>query len=230
MNACNTGDNCNFTYNHYVDTVKLYKGDIILRHDVDFDIMKALFMALEEHRDGIKSKYFFMVENEYYNVFSPFCAKHVETIQELGHEVGIHYNPKTPESLMFEFKKLFKIKNPKLTAHMPATTGEYWANEYKPEGYKYLSDSGMNWREGCFCQHLDKPKLYVNTHPEWWANWTMTRKEIFESIIALKNLATGGRLREMYDEIQNVYLPKVRKEWPDGHDGSIEWPNGPSET
>lgn len=182
-----------------------------MRHDVDLDLMSTLQMAIEETRDDIKSTYFFMLENDFYNVFSPSAFLIISSIRELGHEIGIHYNPKTPESLMFEFKKIFKLKNPKLTAHKPATTGEYWANEYKPEDYKYLSDSGMNWREGCFCQHLDEPKLYVNTHPEWWTNWRFNRYDTINDLAQSKHLDINSKLFKFLEWVENEYLPKIRK-------------------
>lgn len=75
----------------------------------------------------------------------------------------------------------FEMKGVNL--HEPARTGltnslipdrlDYSYQSLRFENYKYLSDSGGRWREGCFCLFLDKiPKIHsnllVNTHPIWW--------------------------------------------------------------
>ncbi|KCZ72281.1 hypothetical protein ANME2D_01686 [Candidatus Methanoperedens nitroreducens] len=58
---------------------------IIMRHDVDRKPVQALKMARIEHDHGIRSTYYFRNTKE---VFKPPIIKQID---ELGHEIGYHY-------------------------------------------------------------------------------------------------------------------------------------------
>lgn len=100
---------CNFTYNHFKETVDLAKNlgfgfysmhdflkkrpknkFIIMRHDVDLSLKHALVMAKTEKSLGINSTYFIRTKG----IFNPFNGKNLKTLKEiakLGHEIGCHY-------------------------------------------------------------------------------------------------------------------------------------------
>lgn len=59
---------------------------ILLRHDVDRRIHKAIQMALLENKLGIKSTYYFRTNSK-----GQFPEEAIKNISSLGHEVGYHY-------------------------------------------------------------------------------------------------------------------------------------------
>lgn len=97
-----------FTYNAYKDMLKLigksgyeitdyhnyYKYDkcVILRHDVDMDMSKALTMSQIEYEHGITSTYFVLLTSNFYNLFSQKNVKIMRRIMEQGHTVGLHFD------------------------------------------------------------------------------------------------------------------------------------------
>ncbi len=60
---------------------------IYLRHDVDSSIIKALPMALYEHKMGIKSTYFILHFKYWHNDDTWFILR---DIRDMGHEIGFH--------------------------------------------------------------------------------------------------------------------------------------------
>ena len=108
----NVSNNCNFSYNHYIETLKSIKRshkistfgdsskkDVILRHDVDASLEAALNMAELENKIDVKSTYFILFSSEFYNPFTLESSQIIRKILNLGHKLGLHYN------------ELFIIKN-----------------------------------------------------------------------------------------------------------------------
>lgn len=69
------------------------RKDIIWRHDVEFEPNYALRMAQIEHEEGVKATYFFQLHSPYYNVLDPHYRKVFHYIKNLGHCVGLHFDP-----------------------------------------------------------------------------------------------------------------------------------------
>lgn len=63
---------------------------VLLRHDVEFSVDRALQMAMLESNLGVCSSYFFQIRNEAYNLFSSKNIESVQKIHQLGHYVGLH--------------------------------------------------------------------------------------------------------------------------------------------
>lgn len=146
----------------------------ILRHDVDVDLQKAEKMADLENRIGIRSTYFVLLSSEYYNIFSSKNMKSIQNILNCEHEIGLHFDIATykndlslvdlmekigcEKSLM---EKNFGIEIKSLSWHIPRKDllgkhlefldelGGGVLNAYDPyfyNGFKYVSDSMMRWR------------------------------------------------------------------------------------
>jgi hypothetical protein len=75
-------------YHNYADTA----GACILRHDIDFDVEKALRMAELEAEVKVKSTYFVLLNTPFYNVCADSTLKMIKEILSLGHEAGLHYD------------------------------------------------------------------------------------------------------------------------------------------
>lgn len=140
---------------------------IILRHDIDVKIDRALRMAYIENLHGIRSTYYFRMTDE---VFKPEIIKKIE---ELGHDIGYHYEVmdkakgdtnKAMEIFKNELKDLRKIC-PIDTICMHGNSRTPWNNRQLWDFYDiqdfgiigeaylsidfsdilYISDTGRNW-------------------------------------------------------------------------------------
>lgn len=182
----------------------------IIRHDVDMDLQKAERMADLENRIGIRSTYFVLLSSEYYNIFSSKNMKSIQNILNCEHEIGLHFDIATykndlslvdlkekigcEKSLM---EKNFGIEIKSLSWHIPRKDllGKHLEfldelggvlNAYDPyfyNGFKYVSDSMMRWREPLLEYVKEKKynKLQILTHPIWYRNeQDMTAIEILE--------------------------------------------------
>ena len=68
------------------------KNNVILRHDIDFDLNAAVEIAKIEKKEKIRSNFFFMVTSFFYNATSKFNIDRILKIQKLGHHIGLHFN------------------------------------------------------------------------------------------------------------------------------------------
>lgn len=84
-------------------------GQIILRHDIDFDLKYALGMAEIENIYGVKSSYFIMLTSENYNLNTSESRKIIKKIEGLIHDIQLHFDPTQYNDLLFGFEsKLFE--------------------------------------------------------------------------------------------------------------------------
>lgn len=102
--------NCSWTYEHYCSCLEMAKEQgyaissiqeaerftdkqplIILRHDIDRSIPKALNMARTENALGIRATYFVRVHASSYNIFEYNAYMALKEILSLGHEIGLHF-------------------------------------------------------------------------------------------------------------------------------------------
>ncbi|MBK7410526.1 MAG: hypothetical protein IPJ40_22175 [Saprospirales bacterium] len=164
------------------------EGQIVLRHDVDFDTQFALEMAWIEHSMGIKSTYFFMLRSNFYNVMAPKDFNNILNIRELGHQISVHFDPTiyenfqeglTQEISMFE--NCFKEKVQVISFHRPSVDYQNYdapiagiEHTYQSKYFrniKYFSDSTGIWRFGHPTdseEFQNRQSLHVLIHPIWW--------------------------------------------------------------
>ncbi len=181
------------------------KKDVILRHDVDASLDAALNMAKLENKIDVSSTYFILFSSEFYNPFTLESSKIIKKILGLGHKLGLHYNElfiiknnlNPSETLKQEIELLeqhFSTSVEAIAAHesdlskkIPINLPDGVIDAYSDEFFikrKYLSDSAQNWREGCFCKHIENfEQLQILTHPMWWSKDGKHRDKIMESFI-----------------------------------------------
>lgn len=214
---------CNFSYKHYfqvldeakkeyniipVKDVFKFRNDeklVILRHDVDVSLEHALRIAEMEADHNLRSTYFILFHGTYYNPLSDVNVSSIQSISDLGHEIGLHYDTsflkgpvtKIIKNITDEVKILENIIDKKITSivqHDPSTSPELGAkiprkflDPMKSTVFKkisYISDSVQNWRRGCMCKHVGNEKqLQILTHPIWWGKIHRSRKIIFQEFI-----------------------------------------------
>lgn len=153
-----------------------YRKEVILRHDVDSSLEKALELAKFENELGVKSTYYILMTSKLYNVLNNESKTIIKQILSFGHEIGLHFDETQYEGLWCEngyedirnkiikerdlFIKIFddKINIDSVSMHIPlrktleadVTFGDGFINSYGKKffkGYKYISDSKMIWRE-----------------------------------------------------------------------------------
>lgn len=112
---------------------------IILRHDVDRDVERAMDMAETEKQRGISSTYYFR------HVKDVFKPDEMKKIEKMGHEVGYHYevmdkakgNPKVAVEIfsneLHDFRKHVDVT----TACMHGNPLASWSNRDLWQKYDY---------------------------------------------------------------------------------------------
>lgn len=163
-------------------------NELILRHDIDFNIEYALNTAKIENKIGIKSTYFFLLRSNIYNPFSKENFDKIKEIKNLGHTISIHFDPvlykDIEEGLAYEkelFENSFDEKINIISIHRPndflknsnslicdiehTYLDKYFIN------IKYASDSMGEWRFGNPLDSnafIEKKTIHLLIHPIWW--------------------------------------------------------------
>lgn len=165
------------------------KLNIILRHDVDFDIQYALEMAELEKKNNIFSTYFFLLSSDSYNLISKKNIKNIKSIQNFGHDIGLHYDPQLYQDinkgLSYElniFEQALDIKIKVISFHRPhkfylsgkKIIGLNLLHTYEKQFFKklkYVSDSGGEFKFGHPCNSKEfhnQDSFQLLIHPMWW--------------------------------------------------------------
>lgn len=234
----------NFTYDAYkklVNTIrgqgyeianyhnyKSYDKTVILRHDIDFSLERAVEFAILESSINVKSTYFILIRSDFYNPMSKKSLKSIRTILDYGHDIGLHFDEMSYSkkyisergietiimdevNILSEILKGYKVKS--VSMHRPSQetlSANYkfdnLVNSYSKEffnNFKYLSDSRMTWRENV--EQVIKNKKYnhiqILTHPFWYKLKEKSRKEIIEEFL---NSSNSDRYNILNDNITDL--------------------------
>jgi hypothetical protein len=182
----------------------LYSKVCIMRHDVDYDVSKALEFADFESKHRINSTYFLLLSSDFYNIFSPTVLTKIDKIRSLGHEIGLHFDETkydfqgnkekfrhfVEEELAImskaigeEIKSVSMHRPSKFSLENDLVFSEV-INSYSKEffrDFKYISDSRMNWREDIISviESGEYDKIHLLTHPFWYSKCEEnTRKKL----------------------------------------------------
>jgi hypothetical protein len=163
-------------------------NQIILRHDVDFDIYLAYKLFLLEKELGVKSTFFIMTSCFYYNPLSADNRKMLSEIVSNGFEIGLHFDPtvygdvsdkELSKAVEVEASILSSVTGKKIKAislHNPSIHGHYpefknYINTYNREVFSneiYISDSRMDFRSKDPYEFVKKARnsvIQVLLHP-----------------------------------------------------------------
>lgn len=161
----------------------LEQRNLLLRHDVDFDLECALELAIREFEMGIKSHFFFLSNSPYYQLESKEVKNRIKEIGNLGHVIGLHYDASKEKGESFEIQKstledsleisikLFSQHNPSINgfsrniSHKSATDVMELNKNFKPI---YMSDSNMSPRRNFHSTLQDQDNIHLLLHPEYW--------------------------------------------------------------
>lgn len=170
---------------------------VILRHDIEFDLERALELAQIENKAGIKSTYFIQVCSDAYNPASIHNQKIIQTIQSLDHNIGLHlYVSHLSKYDEFVFNKeaelqrlmlskiadsninIFSVHRPQkwfleiredyLSSMINAYGPSFFEYSKTPKNIKYYADSMHQWSYGEPALIKDFKKYQILIHPDEW--------------------------------------------------------------
>jgi len=199
-----------------IDYKEQNKHFVILRHDIDFDIEKALIMATIEQECNVISSYFFLISSCHYNIFEKCSRNSVHQIIRMGHKIGLHFDTAVyPDSSSASYlnemcrkevvllSEIFGANVNAVSFHRPPAfifnngnqiSGKFlhaYQKEYI-EDITFLSDSRAMWKygnpihKGCIQNH---DNLQILVHPIWWNYQYRDGNEILNDNIEKKNNA-----------------------------------------
>ncbi len=189
----------NYTFENF--GTKSIKPHIILRHDVDLSVHRALALAKLEKKQNVRSTYFLRLRSEFYNIFEKSVLSKVHDIIKLGHSVGLHFDSSfyenktrknTIKNLNWEKKVLSELLGEKIYAfsfHNPDPKTALSISDYRlsqminvyskkiKNSYHYISDSNGYWRYSRLFDLLKnntEKNIQILIHPEWWQKTAMS--------------------------------------------------------
>jgi len=175
---------------------KIGQPKLILRHDVDVSLKRALRMAEIENEFGICTTYMVMINSPLYCVEDTTSRGILLQLIGLGHEVGLHFRIDNDEhnincdislleakihSTCKRLENITGLPVLSISFHRPKpqflrgplmVSGRINAYSKELMGW-YLSDSKGCWREGEPLPKLlnpDRPLLQLLIHPIWWGD------------------------------------------------------------
>jgi peptidoglycan/xylan/chitin deacetylase (PgdA/CDA1 family) len=191
---------------------------VILRHDVDYSVVKALEMAEVEHAEGVRSTWFVLLTSPYYSLLAEDQFRALKQIAALGHEIGLHYDcdafvEMAPAAQVDAVTRLARFleeyagtritsiaqHNPSvnpLRLAVPAFLDVYGERFFKE--IAYLSDSRRLWGAPDvyeFFRAHERSQLLI--HPLWWHREPMSRRQSFDAIRRAIDTDVGARLDAM---------------------------------
>ena len=167
---------------------------VILRHDIDYDMQKAVDMAAFEQEQGATSSYFVLLTSNFYNVFSWESCQSLQKIVSCGHKIGLHFDEVRYPSLAGDMEGLRQkiaweaeilsgaIGQKVNTVSMHRPSKEILDADLQIPGminsygkvffrdFKYVSDSRHRWREPVeeIIAQEQYEKLHILIHAFWY--------------------------------------------------------------
>lgn len=204
-----------------------YSRCVILRHDIDNDIARALDFARLEAALHVKSTYFVLVSSDMYNAFSRDNISMLREILRYGHSIGLHFDelcypasvgkPEIIEGhIIAEADMLGKaIGQPITCASMHRPSKELLAADLEIPGivnsygqtffhkFKYISDSRRHWREPVeqIVKSEKYDRLHILIHAFWYREEEQDMRKTLETFM---NHANDERYRVLRDNITNL--------------------------
>lgn len=165
-------------------------SQLILRHDVDFDLRAAYQIAKIENNLNINSTFFFLLRGDFYNLLNDDNYNYVKKIKSFGHNITLHYDTSIYKDSKRElcnevkiFEDFFNTKVNIISIHRPSedflkNPNGYFeiTNTYENKFFKdikYFADSGGRFRFGNPLESKEfhtRHNIQLVTHPIWWVS------------------------------------------------------------
>lgn len=180
--------------------------EILLRHDVDLSLGRALAMAELERELGVRSTYCVLLSAPVYDLTAPQNVRTLKRISKLGHDIGLHFDShrywnaaeapsaeSVAANVAHELAVLSRLIGEDLSTasfHIPpdwVLDREFgtFTNTYAPQFFSeigYVSDSSQKW-----CTDDPFPNGLADTfqllvHPGLWHTDHRPMSDIVEEI------------------------------------------------
>ena len=204
---------------------------IILRHDVDYSLEKALMIAQVEAKElGIRSTYFVLHSSPHYTILDPEAVRIIREIHCLGHTIGFHYDcnlfslAENPELLLEQMieivENLCQVEVTCISCHNPDITTRdlfidtpRYLNAYSPafkDGMSYISDSLGVWRRDTLAKlwGLSMSKIQLLLHPCFWSGEKVFDREQFLWDMRTEKIVNVERYINWQRDSWNSYLQR----------------------
>ena len=208
---------------------------VLWRHDVDFSVHRALRLAEIESDSGVQSTYFIYPHSQFYNLHSILVIPTARRILELGHDLGLHFDPTFYGGRLDHDEFQTRVQSERLIladlfGRAPVAVSFHlfgvltnappdddiicgmvnaYGNTIRSE-YAYCSDSNGVWRHRRLFDVLEEAKedrLHVLTHPEWWTPMAMAPRARIQRCLDGQASAVG----KYYDDLVDGYgRPNIR--------------------
>lgn len=233
-----------FTYNDYKYLINLLKENnynfynyknyeegkkcVILRHDVDLSLEKALKFAKLEKELNVSSTYYVLLSTNFYNIFSKKSKEIINEILNLGHNIGLHFDVRNYEIttkdeleayIRYEIEimeKALSLKVDNVAFHRPlkwCLEGNFeftgvinsYADEFFKD-FKYVSDSRMNWREDVLgiIKSNSYNKLHILTHAFGYSEIEQSFHDVLKDFCVNYKYLTYDSLSENMTELEKT--------------------------
>lgn len=208
---------------------------VLWRHDVDYSVHRALRLAEIDAGAGVRSTFFFYPHSPFYNLLSGLVTPKARRILELGHDLGLHFDPAYHGgSLVHEEFNRRLVSERDLLAQVlgrppvavsfhqfgdlssrPPDDDELsgMVNAYGRtiwSEYGYCSDSNGVWRHRRLFDVLERAeedRLQVLTHPEWWTPTPMSPRDRIQRCLDGAAASVGSYYD---DELSSYGRPNIR--------------------
>ncbi|MEZ3507779.1 MAG: hypothetical protein K1W10_12680 [Lachnospiraceae bacterium] len=215
------------SYHNYREHAK----SVIIRHDIDMDIDRALRMAELERDRGVCSTYFVLVTSGFYNIFTRQNQDWLRQLCDMGHEVGLHFDEAKYDAEQTDMVQAIeqeaglleqclwrRVKS--VSMHRPTKKtleadyviqGGTIVNSYGTEffkNHKYVSDSRRNWREDvtAIVESEAYDRLHVLTHPFWYSDVEQSARERLKEFCEEQTGLCYDRMKENMRDLEEILL------------------------
>lgn len=243
----NAGWQENFTYDYFKKILQFIKPNfntclfsefpnikktdtplLLLRHDIDLDLDKALVMAQIEQSLGVSSTYMVMINSPMYDLNEQETKLKIRKLIS-GHEIGLHFDSSSKGTTEEQIDEACNILKSASNSHIKSISFHRPVQEFlrgpkminnlvnaysKELMQKYISDSKGVFREGepiANIKNSNAELIQLLIHPIWWAE-SHTKPE--ESLQVFFEKRTNDKPKEFinkFDSLLSNHLSIKRK-------------------
>jgi hypothetical protein len=213
-------------------TASTREKEIVLRHDIDFDLEAAVAVGAMDRSRGYSSMFFVMADCEFYSISTRAGRGALEELRNQGHSVGIHWDYRNYSSVPERAKSQFQLNLSMIeqvtqerisysSQHMPTSSVDSAllappsiVDMYSPlvmDNFAYISDSSMLWRsKNIFELMQTSKKIVFLAHPLWWFYPGNQANDKLQNLEAKKLNVLRASFKDFEDEMIRVL--QTRKE------------------
>ncbi|OLC91689.1 MAG: hypothetical protein AUI92_07195 [Thaumarchaeota archaeon 13_1_40CM_3_38_6] len=193
---------------YHITTMGDWDGSksIILRQDVDFDLKAAYDLSLIEKKIGVSSTFYVMTSSFTYNPMSRENRKIIKEINDMGFEIGLHFDPSIYGQLEENDLQQKVDHESKILSSITKTA---YDDKIFSNG-RYLSDSRMKFSTDIyeFVKSASTFPIQILLHPMYYTSEGLSLPEIFCRFVYYftTQIDVNYRVNSTYNELMKTDL------------------------